>query len=591
VSISVEAEAERLDALQRLDLLDTPPSEAFDRITRMAAHIFDLPIAAVSLTDRDRQWFKSRVGVDHWSIPRERAPCAEVAESADLLLIPDLQADACYSQSLLAEQGIRYYCGASLVTREGHGLGSLCVLGTEPRETTPDEIAALKDLAAMVMAQIELQHAFGRVDPLSGLPNRTQFIEDLEDLGRERRGERRLAVLIDLAPPEQLSRGLRVLGPAFMDAMIRQATPLVRAAVTPDKVYHVAATQYAVLVRHGRGGKRVGAKLEERLGRLRDDPNMRALASIAVGVLPLVLGETQPVDVLRTAYGAALDARASRVGFSIHSATSDSAHRRRFRLLADFEAALGSSEQLRLVLQPRIDFETGRCVAVEALLRWCHPDFGEVSPAEFVPLIEHSLLARAMTNWVLDHSLGLLNSLRRSGIELRMSVNISASNLVEEDLAARVQLYLLKHQLRAQDLELEVTESAAIGEHGCGTEQLSALAAAGISIAIGDFGTGYSSLSYLQTLPADTIKLDRSFIAGFEEDDRRVALVRSMIVLFRDLGYRVVAEGVETEAAKDQLRGMGCHEAQGFGFARPMGAEQLRIWIAQNELAIRATRT
>ncbi|RZM17558.1 MAG: GAF domain-containing protein, partial [Sphingomonas sp.] len=168
-------EEARLDALYQLKLLDTLASEGFDRITRMASQIFGLPVAAVSLTDRDRQWFKSRVGVEHRSIPRDKAPCAQVAESTQPLVIEDFQADACYADSVLGRAGTRFYAGAPLVTSEGYGLGSLCVLGTEPRKATEAELAALVDLAAMVMAQIELQHAFGRIDPVTGMPTRNQF--------------------------------------------------------------------------------------------------------------------------------------------------------------------------------------------------------------------------------------------------------------------------------------------------------------------------------------------------------------------------------------------------------------------------------
>ena len=174
-----QAEDARLAALHQLGLLDTAPTEAFDRITRMASQLFGLPIAAVSLTDSDRQWFKSRVGVDHCSIPRDRAPCAQVAESSHDLVIPDLLLDPCFRDSVLASAGVRFYAGAPLTTREGFCLGAMCVLGPEPRQTSEAEMASLHDLAAMVMAQIELQHAFGRVDPLSGLPNHNQFIEDL----------------------------------------------------------------------------------------------------------------------------------------------------------------------------------------------------------------------------------------------------------------------------------------------------------------------------------------------------------------------------------------------------------------------------
>ncbi|MFP4262209.1 MAG: GAF domain-containing protein [Halomonas sp.] len=147
-------EQARLFALHQLDLLDTPPSESFDRITRMASQLFGLPIAAVSLTDANRQWFKSRVGVDHWEIPRDTAPCAEVSETGGVLVIPDMLASACYRDSHLPNSGIRFYAGAPLVTREGHTLGAMCVLGDMPREVTEQERAMLSDLAAMVMAQI-----------------------------------------------------------------------------------------------------------------------------------------------------------------------------------------------------------------------------------------------------------------------------------------------------------------------------------------------------------------------------------------------------------------------------------------------------
>ena len=184
-------EQARLSVLRQLNLLDTPPSESFDRITRMASLLFDLPIAAVSLTDHDRQWFKSRVGVDHWEIPRFKACCGEVADTGAVLVVNDLLASRHYRDSQLAESGIRFYAGAPLVTSEGYTLGAMCVLGTEPRAVTEQERSILKDLAAMVMAQIDLQHAVGRVDPATGLPNYLRFVEDLSDLSRDDPGGQR----------------------------------------------------------------------------------------------------------------------------------------------------------------------------------------------------------------------------------------------------------------------------------------------------------------------------------------------------------------------------------------------------------------
>lgn len=135
----VSREAMRFDALRQLALLDSAPSEAFDRITRMASQLFQLPIAAVSLTDVDRQWFKSRVGVEHDTVPRLKAPRAAVVESDSMLAVPDLLEDAYFRDSPLAGSGIRFYLGAPLTTKSGHCLGAMCVLGTEPRAVTDEE--------------------------------------------------------------------------------------------------------------------------------------------------------------------------------------------------------------------------------------------------------------------------------------------------------------------------------------------------------------------------------------------------------------------------------------------------------------------
>lgn len=580
-----DRETARLDALHQLKLLDTPASESFDRITRMASQIFGLPISAVSLTDKDRQWFKSRVGVEHMSIPREKAPCARVAESTDVVLISDLLEDDCYKSSILAGQGVRFYAGAPLVTRDGFGLGALCVLGTEPRTATPAEMAALNDLAQMVMSQIELQHAFGRVDPLSGLPNRTQFLDDLDDLGRDDPGRPRLAVLLDLARAEQLNNGVRVMGSGYVDDMVREATLALRAVLGPGRTaYHVAATQFAFLASPGDDVdvEAYMSELGSMLERFRATSNARFVMSATVGVAPFVTGKTPPPDVLRTAHNAALDARTTESAVSIYSLSKDGAHRRKFRLLNDFGAALDQPGQLRLVFQPRLDLATRACLGAEALLRWSHPALGDVSPGEFIPIVEQTSLAGPTTAWVLDSGLEQLGIWCAANMGIQLSINISAANLDEKDFARRVQLYLFKHRIPPAMLELEVTESAVMADSGQAISQLAALKAAGIRLAIDDFGTGYSSLAYLQRLPAQVVKIDQSFVRDLAKGEREQTLVRSMITLSHDLGYRVVAEGIETAEAAEMLAGMGCDEGQGYFFARPMELADFEQWFRRH---------
>lgn len=573
-------EEARLDALYQLKLLDTSPSESFDRITRMASQIFGLPVAAVSLTDRDRQWFKSRVGVDHCSIPRDKAPCAQVAESTEPLVIEDMAANPCYADSVLGRAGTRFYAGAPLITSDGYGLGALCVLGSEPRQISSTELSALVDLAAIVMAQIELQHAFGRVDPVSGLATRNQFRDDLIDMAREHPGEERLAVVVDLARDDQISRIARVMGGARVDEMIREATRSLRAALGPGRAaYHVGSAQFAFLSPAGVEQVAYMEELRSAFAAIRSSSSVRFVTNVAIGVRPFILGKMSADDVLRGAVSAAQDARSVDGSVATYSSAKDTAHRRQYGLLRDFGTALEAGDQLRLAFQPRIDLATGRCVGAEALLRWRHPRLGEVSPAEFIPIIEQTSLARATTQWVLDTAMDQLANWRMGGA-LTVSVNISATNLAETDLIARIRSGLLRRGLQTGQLEIELTESAIMAQPEQALAMLHDMADAGICLAIDDFGTGHSSLAYLQRLPARVVKIDQLFIRNLTQaQGSDFVLVETMIGLAHKLGYRVVAEGIETQTAADMLVQLGCEEAQGFWFGRPMEAAAFVEWL------------
>ena len=355
----------------------------------------------MSLTDRDRQWFKSRVGIDHCSIPRDKAPCSEVAEATQPLVVEDLLANPCYADSVLSRAGTRFYAGAPLITSDGYGLGALCVLGTEPRQVAPSELAALVDLAAMVMAQIELQHAFGRIDPVSGMPTRNQLRDDLIDLARDYPGERRFAVVVDLARDDQISKITRALGGARVDELIREAAEALRSVLGSDRTaYHVGATQFAFLSPSDLNEAAYMQLLQSAFASMRATSSVRFVTSVAIGVRPFVLGEVPADDVLRGAVSAAQDARRADGSIALYSASNDTAHQRQYGLLRDFGTALEAGDQLRLVYQPRIELATGRCIGAEALLRWRHPRLGDVSPAEFIPIIEQTSLARA------DHAMG-----------------------------------------------------------------------------------------------------------------------------------------------------------------------------------------
>ncbi|MFC5480507.1 putative bifunctional diguanylate cyclase/phosphodiesterase [Massilia suwonensis] len=576
-----QLEAVRLDALRKLDLLDTPPNEAFDRITRMAAQLFDLPIAAVSLTDVDRQWFKSRVGVDTDRMPRHDAPCAQVTGSHQMLVIHDLHESELYRDSTLAGTGARFYAGAPLMTRDGYCLGSMCVVGTEPRAISETERTGLTDLASMVMAQIELQHAIGRIDPVSGIPNRTQFVDDLADLATDRPGgDARLAALVSLATPEQISSAVRAMGAGFMDDIVCEAARMLRAALGPArKLYHVAPFQFAFLAEPGADLARFCEWLAAWVALRLETTTARFVTTATVGVAPFVPGQVDVFELLRDLYSAAHDAIEGSHRVRVFSAEQNAAFMRRFRLANEFGAALEDDSQLRLVFQPKIALNTGRCIGAEALLRWRHPGLGEISPAEFIPVIEQTSLVRATTRWVLERALRQLAAWRRAGLALQLAINVSAVNLLESDFSDHVLARLRAWNLPPSALAIEITESALMSQRTLAASTLEALAAGGVQLAIDDFGTGYSSLAYLQSVPAKVVKIDQGFIRELDADERKRALVATMIKLAHDLGQQVVAEGVETAPVAQLLAAAGCDQVQGYLYAKPLAPEQFEEWI------------
>lgn len=587
--MTAQNEVARLASLRNLRLLDTLPSENFDRITRLVSTIFNLPVAAVSLTDIDRQWFKSKVGISHSEIPREKAPCAQVAERCETLVIRDFQHDSYYCDSTLGKAGIRFYAGVPLVTPDGRGLGALCVLGSEPRDVTTDEMSALSDLASMVMSQIELQHTVGRIEAASGLPNRFQLIDDLHDMAVHSDGQPHVICLLDLAQTEQFDRLTRVMGPAHLDSIIATVARILNEGLGYERIcYHIGPTQFAFLANDGMSVDAYSVQLLQQLRAIERQSDFHMSMTPSIGVMEFDPTRMQPDDILRSLQSAVQDARSSDTGIAVFSTAADMRHRRNFRLLNDFPEALEADDQLFLVFQPRKNLTTGAVEIAEALLRWNHPVLGPISPAEFIPIIEASTFARQLTAWVIDQSLACLADFKARGFELKLSINLSALNLEEHDFYDRLMADLARHQIDADMIEFELTETAMMKETERSIALLHRMRDAGISLAIDDFGTGYSSLAYMQKLPADIVKIDRSFIADMANGNRERVLVRSMIELSHGLGYRVVAEGVETLEMADLLEAMRCDEIQGFWLARPMRAEALFDWLHQDSVMPRS---
>ena len=578
-------EAERLAILRSRRLLDTPATESFDRITRLAAGLFNAPVALVTLMDADRLWFKSRVGVEASETPRSTAICNHTIRSSTVVVIEDLAADGRFDDSPMLADGFRFYAGAPLRTRTGHALGTLCILDREPRLVDSAAEQQLKDLAAMVISQIELHQAIGRTDEITGLPNRTQLMADLEDLCVLRPGESRTLSLIEACSHEQLQETQQAIGSVPVEAVIRDfADKLVQRTRRHASVYKISEVRFVLLLKG-----HAAAEHEDFLQTLADDLSRPAYSGRSqvdidltpqAGLVVFELSTDSIADVLRRAASALHQARLGQQSVGWFAPHTDANSRRAFSLLQQIPGALAEGE-FRLVYQPKLDLPSRFYKGVEALIRWRHPHLGELSPAEFIPLVENSRLIHLVTEWVLHTALAQLGEWQRQGIFVTMAVNVSAKNLEDHDFLKILQNACALHAISPSLLHIECTENAALDGQQT-AKVLHAVRALGMQVSLDDFGVGYSNFSCLHSLPAELLKLDQSLIRNIATDKRAWDLLKSIIQFGHALGYQLLAEGVETAEVFDMLESSGCDSVQGYYLTRPLEAADLAVFLRRH---------
>jgi EAL domain-containing protein (putative c-di-GMP-specific phosphodiesterase class I) len=267
---------------------------------------------------------------------------------------------------------------------------------------------------------------------------------------------------------------------------------------------------------------------------------------------------------------------------AVYDAKQDQHSPARLQLVGELRRAIDAGG-LVLHHQPKASLRTGALVGSEALVRWEHPQRGLVPPDEFVPLAEHTGLIRPLSRWVLDAGLRQCRAWRDQGLQIPVSINLSARDLHDPQLPELVASLLERWDVVPNMLKLEITESAVMADAERAIDVLGRLRSMGVRISIDDFGTGYSSLSYLKRLPVDELKIDRSFVSHLATDDHDLAIVRSTIGLAHDLGLTVVAEGVEDLATWNVLASLGCDVVQGYFLSRPLPADELVRWLRADE--------
>ncbi len=371
-----------------------------------------------------------------------------------------------------------------------------------------------------------------------------------------------------------------MLGHGAGDAVLRELGRRLTARAHPDDVVaRLGGDEFALLLGpvSGEQPELVAERLLERVGAPLEVGGITLRIGASIGIASHPEHGTDLAALLRHADIAMYEAKRRHSGAERYASEYDRHTRDRLQIRQDLDRAFEEDEFL-LHYQPKCDARTGATVGVEALARWQHPERGLLFPDAFLTLIEQRGQTSRLTETVLALAAVQAAAWREQGLAFPIAVNLTAADLLDASLPARVRRLLEAHELPMSALELEITESLVLTDPESATRTLARLRALGVAIAVDDYGTGYSSLSHLRDLPIDHLKIDRSFVTDLASSPRTAAIVRSTIELAHALELRVVAEGVEDAATLDVLRELGCDWVQGYLFTKPLPPASLVAW-------------
>lgn len=414
-------------------------------------------------------------------------------------------------------------------------------------------------------------------DPLTDLPNSTLFAEQVKyEIKNSDRTGRPFALI--LLRVHHLSEVNASFGRQQGDALLRCiAQRLQKGLRNSDTISRYDGNVFCILMPGVDEGfayiisRKIQLLLETDV--VIEDMEIVSETSGGIVVYPKVAFDHY--ELIRLADIASHRRRIGHNSYHLYESSNDMHARRHLSIYTSLKQAVKHEDGLRLHYQPKIDLATGAIESVEALARWRHPELGEISPAEFIPLAEQTVLIRPFTWKIIEIALRDLKYWLQKDLYFRVAINLSARNLYDPALAEMLPELIQKHGLDIAMLELEVTESALMDDAETSTITLCKLKDTGFTITIDDFGTGYSSLAYLCDIPSENIKIDQSFIKPLLKDDSKISVVRAIIELAHNLNMRVTAEGVENQETYDLLKTLGCDIAQGYFISKPLAPDAL----------------
>ena len=535
-----------------------------------------LSLAATSGMPAEYQLERSRIAVRP-----DSNPCGVAAWNKRSLIVEDIAQDVEWGEhsATALRLGLRAGWAEPILSARGKLLGIFAAYA--PCTAYPDagDIALmerLKHLCCIIMEKFRAERTIERMsnyDSLTGLPNRSLLLDRLDEtLLRGTRDDRSTALLLfNLDGMKQINDAM---GYESGDRFLKTLAARIHDHLGEERfIARVGGDEFGVVLESVSGEaalqETVRALLESITQSLNiDEREVFVTASLGVSVAPQ---DGPDADTLFKHADAALHRakQQGRNGFRFFTTDMDVASARRLELMGELRHALERGE-FHMHYQPQKNFATGKLSGAEALLRWQHPHYGMVSPAEFIPLLEETGLIMQVGEWVLDRACRDMAMLAEYNLAPpRIAVNLSPRQFHQQDLAAKIERIVEQRQLPTGQLTLEITESLLMHDPEGSVRTLQRLKDIGVHVAVDDFGTGYSSLSYLKKFPIDELKIDKSFVDGVAHSRKDAAIIDAAIHMAHNLGMQVVAEGVEDRGQWDFLKASGCDHAQGYLIGKP----------------------
>jgi len=450
------------------------------------------------------------------------------------------------------------------------------------------EIAAYAvDITERMIASEKI-HYLAMHDSLTALPNRTYFHDKLES-ALVNSSEKPAVIFIDLDNFKQVND---TLGHEAGDLLLVQVTERLSQCMEQGAfLSRMGGDEFTVLLPCC-ADKREAEKFCQFIVRQFQQPffimNQELFVTASIGVSIVLNDNSTSRTLLRNADIAMYSAKQNgKNSYQVYTKEMEAYNIRRIEIQKDLRQSLQGGGDLFLVYQPQLSLETNEVVGVEALLRWNHPEKGIISPAEFIPIAEESGLIEQLGDWILREACMQFAAWVEQGLDpIRVSVNLSARQFKNADLAKKICDVLDEAGMPPQYLTLEITESTSMEDISHTTQVIQQLRDIPVWISIDDFGTGYSSLNYLKDFPINHLKIDQSFVRELEMNSAGKAIVKSIIDLALNLKLKVIAEGVETKEEFDMLVQMGCHEIQGYYFSRPVDPEKIPEIVGRASLLV-----